>query len=137
VDVELFEPTSQPLETPDDLLTVKDEEVQVPRILNDAELADAQVLERQAEERRKLAELDDPRERGLVDMMDGKLEGKGLEEIWQDLPEPGWMTQIPSEAWTDAQKFTAEKCVGVACCRLLLHHGLLSNIVTCNSAYTT
>lgn len=97
------------MENPDDLLTIKDEEITVPRVLNEEERAAAAEQEREAEERRKLAELDNPRERGLVDMMDGKLEGKGLEEIWQDLPEPAFMTQTLSDTWTDAQKFTAEK----------------------------
>eukprot|EP00038_Savillea_parva_P020088 m.30364 g.30364 ORF g.30364 m.30364 type:complete len:1564 (+) comp4700_c0_seq1:36-4727(+) len=109
VDIDIFEPKALPLEDPEELLTVKDEEVKVERVLNDEERAAQAEQERLAEERRRLAQLDDPRERGLIDMMDGKLEGKGLEEIWQPIPEPAFMAGTLPETWTDAQKYAAEK----------------------------
>lgn len=60
-----FTPTLHALETPDVLLTVADEEVRVPRVLNAAEREQQAVEDRKAEDLRRLAAMDNPRERGL------------------------------------------------------------------------
>lgn len=73
--------------------------MKVPRVLNAEERAAAAEAERLAEEKRRLAALDNPRERGLIDMMDGKLEGKGVEEMWQEIPQPSFMTEIPGDTF--------------------------------------
>ena len=32
-------------------------------------------------------------------MMDGRLEGKGDEEVWLDVPQPTFMTEVAAAAW--------------------------------------
>lgn len=44
--------------------------------------------------------LDNPLERGVNDMMYGRLEGKGDEEIWEDIPAPEFADQ-PADELTD------------------------------------
>lgn len=99
----LFVPEVHPLETPDVLLTVADSEIEVEHVLNAEELAQQAEEQKKEEERRKLAALDNPRERGIIDMFDGKLDGKGEDEVWKEVPQPNFLAdKLPHDQWTDA-----------------------------------
>jgi len=60
-------------------------------------------------ERQRLAAMDNPRERGLVDMMDGSLEGGKADELWQDLPPPAFIAELSADQWTDAQRYKEQE----------------------------
>ena len=107
--VELFVPQEHLLESPEQLLEVKDEEVKVERVLNAEELVLKAEEDVKEAERQRLAAMDNPRERGLVDMMDGSLEGGKADELWQDLPPPSFISEVSTDQWTDAQRYKEQE----------------------------
>jgi hypothetical protein len=87
---------------------VRDEEVKVPRVLTAAEAAAKEEQERQEAERRARAAQDNAHERGVDDMMYGRLEGRDEDTLWVDLPEPAFMAVVPKSQWNDEQKKEAQ-----------------------------
>ena len=107
--VELYAPRTHALEQPSSLLEVQDGEITVPKVLNAQERAAKAEAERLEAERQAAAARDNPRERGVQDMMGGRLEDSAEEDVWIDLPRPGFLDSVHREEWTDDQKSQAEQ----------------------------
>eukprot|EP00039_Didymoeca_costata_P023326 m.6715 g.6715 ORF g.6715 m.6715 type:complete len:1593 (-) comp3572_c0_seq2:173-4951(-) len=101
--VNLFTPKEHILETPEKLLEVDPSEIKVKKVLNAEERAQKAEADRLEAERLAREALDNPLERGVNDMMYGRLEGKGDEEIWEDIPAPEFSDQ-PADELTDGQR---------------------------------
>ncbi|EGD78508.1 hypothetical protein PTSG_09206 [Salpingoeca rosetta] len=104
----LYTPKKHTLEHPEDLLTVRDDEITVERVLTAEERRKKEEEDRLEAERRAAAANDNARERGVHDMMYGRLEGKAEDDVWIDIPQPSFMTQLHKEEWTDEQKREAQ-----------------------------
>lgn len=96
----------------------------VERILTEEELAAKAEADRLEAERLAAQMQDNPRERGINDMMHGRLEGKAEDDVWKDIPKPAFMDevrhatrcnllirhdQVPSADYDDEQKVVADK----------------------------
>lgn len=107
LEVVLFAAEKHVLETPEKLLEVDKSEIKVVKVLNAEELILKAEDDKKEAERKALEALDNPIERGIQDMLDGRLEEKGAEEVWEDLPVPEFMA-TPEDRWTDAQTKVAD-----------------------------
>jgi hypothetical protein len=67
-----------------DLLEVKENEISVPRVLNAAERAAAAAAAATEAARLAAAAADNPQQRGVLDMMAGRLEDSAAEDVWID-----------------------------------------------------
>jgi hypothetical protein len=67
-----------------DLLEVKESEISVPRVLNAAERAAAAAAAATEAARLAAAASDNPQQRGVLDMMAGRLEDSAAEDVWID-----------------------------------------------------
>eukprot|EP00051_Salpingoeca_urceolata_P023065 m.387240 g.387240 ORF g.387240 m.387240 type:complete len:1455 (-) comp20062_c1_seq5:685-5049(-) len=94
---------THPLETPENLLKVDDSEVKVERVLTAEEQLAHEEAERAEAKRLEEQMKDNPRARGLQDMMHGRLEGAQEEDIWEDPPAPAFMAEVRKEAWSEEQ----------------------------------
>ncbi len=97
------DPSMHVLETPEKLLEVADDEVKVPRVYTAAELAAQAEVRRLEEERLAAMARDNPHERGVQDMMRGRLEDQTDEDIWIDPPRPGFLDDVKKDDWTEEQ----------------------------------
>ena len=100
--VDLFVAKKHVLETPESLLSVVNSEIKVVKVMNAAELIIKAEEDEKIAEQKRLDALDNPIARGIDDMLDGRLEEKGAEEVWEDLPVPEFLG-TPEDRWTDAQ----------------------------------
>lgn len=103
----LFVPPPFLLENPHLLLEVKDSEVKVRKVLTQAEQAAVDVAKAKEIERMENESKDNPRIRGLNDMMDGRLEQRDGEDLWIDLVPPPFMTNLAAEDWGEEEKRVA------------------------------
>eukprot|EP00042_Codosiga_hollandica_P056840 m.828260 g.828260 ORF g.828260 m.828260 type:complete len:741 (+) comp59436_c0_seq2:266-2488(+) len=92
------------LETPDELLTVKDEEVLVERVYTVKEKAAREEAARKEAERLLAEQADNVRERGVLEMMNNRLESRTEEDIWLDPPRPDFLTALAPDNWNDDHK---------------------------------
>lgn len=97
---QLVEPKFGDAENPEILFEVKDEEVTVEKYLTPEQ--QKLLEERLAEEARKreLEKLDNWRERGLMDMMNGVLQIRREDELKKDIPIPTFAIEKKPEEWT-------------------------------------
>ena len=101
----LVEPKFGDAEKPELLFDVQDEEVKVEKYLTPEQ--QRLLEERLAEEARKreIERLDNWRERGLIDMMNGVLQVRREDELKKDIPVPPFVIEKKLEEWTlDEQK---------------------------------
>ncbi|BHF59878.1 Cilia- and flagella-associated protein 43 [Sparganum proliferum] len=95
----------QPVEKPEVILTVADEEVDVDKYLSPEQIAELERLAALEAERLRLAKLDNWRERGLEDMMGGVLEVRREDELKKDIPKPAFvLAGKPEIEWTEDEK---------------------------------
>ncbi|VDL94261.1 unnamed protein product [Schistocephalus solidus] len=95
----------QPVEKPEVILTVTDEEVDVEKYLSPEQIAELERLAALEAERLRLAKLDNWRERGLEDMMGGVLEVRREDELKKDIPKPAFvLAGKPEIEWTEDEK---------------------------------
>ncbi|VDK70113.1 unnamed protein product [Dibothriocephalus latus] len=95
----------QPVEKPEVILTVTDEEVDVEKYLSPEQIAELERLAALEAERLRLAKLDNWRERGLEDMMGGVLEVRREDELKKDIPKPAFLLAgKPEIEWTEDEK---------------------------------
>ena len=73
---------------------VDDDEVKVERVLTAEEQRIKDEEERAEAARRAAAAKDNARERGIMDMMYGRLEGKAEDDVWIDIPKPPFMDEV-------------------------------------------
>eukprot|EP00730_Choanoeca_flexa_P000136 TRINITY_DN10061_c0_g1_i4.p1 TRINITY_DN10061_c0_g1~~TRINITY_DN10061_c0_g1_i4.p1 ORF type:complete len:1577 (+),score=430.93 TRINITY_DN10061_c0_g1_i4:116-4846(+) len=99
-----YVPLEHDLEQPERLLEVRDEEVKVERVLTAEQQAAKEEEERLEAERRANAEQDNAHERGIEDMMYSRLEGRDEDSMWEDLPVPAFIAEIPESQYNDEQK---------------------------------
>lgn len=100
----LYTPTVHILETPERLLEVRDDEITVPRVLTEEQQRAKEEAERAEAERRAAAAADNAHERGIHDMMFGRLEGKSENDVWIDPPKPAYLDSVPKDQWDEDQK---------------------------------
>ena len=100
----LYTPTVHILETPERLLEVRDDEITVPRVLTEEQQRAKEEAERAEAERRAAAAADNAHERGINDMMFGRLEGKDGNDVWIDPPKPVYLDSVPKDQWDEDQK---------------------------------
>eukprot|EP01147_Barroeca_monosierra_P003450 gene3450-6086_t len=104
----LYTPDDHVLENPEQLLEVKDHEISVEHVLSKEE---QRQLEEEAEleaKRRAAAAKDNAHERGINEMMYGRLEGPEDDGVWNDIPRPEFMDTTTKDEWTDEQKREAQ-----------------------------
>ena len=99
--VELFEPKEHVLEHPEKLLEVDPADIKVPKVLNAQEKIEKAEQDRLDAEKAARDAMDNPRERGVQEMLDGRLEGKGEEVVWEKFPAPEFLSSLPEEQWTE------------------------------------
>jgi len=104
LNVDLFVPATHTLERPERLLVVDPADVKVTKVLNAKELVEKAEQDRLDAEQAARDALDNPRERGVQEMLDGRLEGKGEEVVWELIPEPEFISAIPEEQWSEQQE---------------------------------
>lgn len=103
----LYDPPTYMLEHPAQLLEVKDSEVTVPRVLSEEEVTASEVARKKEAERLAAESKDNPRLRGLQQMMDGRLEAREGETLWIDLVPPAFMSALQPADWTEEEKKVA------------------------------
>lgn len=87
----------QSIEDPERLLKCNDEEVDVEKYLSPQEIAAQEAARLAEEERCRLDKLDNWRERGLEDMMEGVLEVRREDQLKKDIPLPHFLQQGKQE----------------------------------------
>ncbi|CAH8591961.1 unnamed protein product [Heterobilharzia americana] len=101
----LIDPKFDEDEEPEQLFTITDAEITVEKYLSPEQLAEIEVKRSAEEERRRREKLDNWRERGLEEMMDGVLEIKKEDELKKDIPKPAFLlTGKPLTHWTEDDK---------------------------------
>lgn len=106
---EVIVPELSIYEEPEQLLTVKDEEVKVEKYLTPEQRKQKEEQDKLEEERRLREQGDNARERGLNMMMGGVLEIKKEDELKKDIPKPLFMQTKEQKDWTeDEQRLAAE-----------------------------
>jgi cilia- and flagella-associated protein 43 len=101
---EVFEVKPHILETPEQLLVVRDDEVTVERVYTAQERAALDEAARKEADRLAAEQQDNVRERGIKEMMNNRLEAKTDEDIWIDLIKPEFIALVSPENWNDDQK---------------------------------
>lgn len=107
--VDMYKPCKHQLEQPESLLEVSEEEITVAKVLSAADrVADEEAV---CAEAMRIAQgaRDNPRERGVLDMMGGRLQDSAEEDVWLDLPRPAFLDELNREEWSDAHKAEAEQ----------------------------
>jgi len=102
--VDLFVPKSHTLERPERLLVVDPADIKVTKVLNAQELVEKAEQDKLDAAQAARDALDNPRERGVQEMLDGRLEGKGEEVVWETILTPEFITTIPEEQWSEQQE---------------------------------
>ncbi|CAF0937184.1 unnamed protein product [Adineta ricciae] len=100
----VWEPDLTEKEKPQLLFEVKDSEIKSERYYTPEQL---RILEEQRlneARRRELERLDNWRERGLNDMMNGVLQVRREDELKKEIPKPAFALEKAEEDWTDAEK---------------------------------
>eukprot|EP00056_Hartaetosiga_gracilis_P012385 m.197328 g.197328 ORF g.197328 m.197328 type:complete len:1630 (+) comp13681_c0_seq7:61-4950(+) len=100
----VYIPEEHVLENPEKLLEVSDDEVTVERVLTEEQQRAKEEQERIEAEQRAAAAKDNIRERGIRDMMNGRLEGKSEDDVWIDIPKPDFMINVRKVEWDGDQK---------------------------------
>ncbi|XP_052100384.1 cilia- and flagella-associated protein 43-like isoform X4 [Mytilus californianus] len=104
LDEEIILPLLSIYEEPEQLLTVKDEEVKVEKYLTPEQKKKKEEEDKLEEERRLKEKGDNARERGLGMMMGGVLEIKKEDELKKDIPKPQFMQTKEQKDWTEDEK---------------------------------
>ncbi|XP_028278739.1 cilia- and flagella-associated protein 43 [Parambassis ranga] len=99
---ELWEPSLTTSEWPESLLRVNDSEIKAERYLT-PEQRKEQERKKLEEQSRLAAQVDECRDKGLDDMMDGVLEVK-KEDILKDIPPPEFVLTKPEIQWSEEEK---------------------------------
>lgn len=103
----LYAPAAHLLEHPQQLLEVKDSEVKVKKVLTAEEQAALEAAKAREAERLANESKDNPRARGLDDMMDGRLEVREGEDLWVDPVPPTFMLALAAADWSEEEKKAA------------------------------
>ncbi|CAH8522442.1 unnamed protein product [Schistosoma turkestanicum] len=101
----LINPKFDPDEEPEQLFTVTDSEITVEKYFTPEQLAEIQMKRLADEERRRKEKLDNWREKGLEQMMNGVLEVTKEDELKKDVPKPAFvLSGKPLDQWTEEDK---------------------------------
>ncbi|CAD5121750.1 DgyrCDS10227 [Dimorphilus gyrociliatus] len=106
---EIFCPSFGPIEKPELLLTVHDDEIKVEKYLTPEQRKKMEQDRKLEEERRARERADNWRERGLDQMMNGVLEIRKEDELKKDVPRPAFMDKKSEDDWSDDEKRIAEE----------------------------
>ncbi|CAF3490775.1 unnamed protein product [Adineta steineri] len=100
----VWEPDLTEKEKPQLLFEVKDSEIKVERYYTPEQLRLLEEQRLNEERRREMERLDNWRERGLIDMMNGVLQVRREDELKKEIPKPAFALEKPEEEWTEAEK---------------------------------
>ncbi|UJR35581.1 hypothetical protein I4U23_028334 [Adineta vaga] len=100
----VWEPDLTEKEKPQLLFEVKDSEIKSERYYTPEQLRQLEEQRLNEERRRELERLDNWRERGLNDMMNGVLQVRREDELKKEIPKPAFALEKAEEDWTDLEK---------------------------------
>ncbi|KAI9144642.1 hypothetical protein BKA69DRAFT_723924 [Paraphysoderma sedebokerense] len=105
---EIFYPSLHPTEDPERIIKVSAEEIKAPKMMSEDEKRRLAEAKRAEEERARLAQSDNSRQRAVQHMMGGKLDDKSERTKTEEIIRPACIDKLPNELTEDEKKAIKE-----------------------------